>query len=706
MADLKPSDSNSPVRFVSPLTDKLLVRTVQGEEEIGGLFVFELELISTDNEMKFDDVVGQQVTTILVLEDDERFFNGYITEFRYLGIDGPYSRYHATIRPWFWLLTRTSDCRIFQKMKVTDIIKEVYRLNNMTDFEERYSGTYREWDYCVQYNESDFDFVSRLMEQEGIYYFFEHKADKHVLVMADDASAHETFPGFAEIPFNSNFDMLDASFDSLDTWAAVQSIMPGKYAIQDYDFENPKVDLLAKFSQKAGHTMPINDPEIFDYPGEYVNRDEGTNYVEIRLQELQCKQERMHATGGCRGLSPGYKFNLTDFKREDQNKEYLTVSISHEINNNGFFSGEDTGETVYRCKVEVMDVAKMPFRTPRRTPKPIVRGPQTAIVVGPSGDEIYTDKYGRVKVQFHWDRYGGKDENSSCWVRVSQLWAGAKWGGIHIPRIGQEVVVSFLEGDPDRPLITGSVYNANCMPPYTLEANKTQSGIKSRSSMDGGPDNFNEIRMEDKKGSEELYIHAEKDQNNIVENDETTNVGHDRTEDVGNNETISIGNNRQESVGNDETISIGNDRQETVGNDEAISVSNNRTRNVGKEETINIGESRTHSVGKDESILISDDQNVDIGKKQLIQIGADQNLAVGGERATDVGKDDSLVVGKKLVIDVGDSVTLKCGSAKITMKKDGTVSINGKDLTLKGSGKINVKASAKVTIKGSQTSVN
>jgi len=699
MSELKPKDADSPVRFVSPLKDKLLVRSVQGKEEMGRLFTFQLELISPSNELKFDDVVGQQVTTVLVLEDGERYFNGYITEFRYLGWDGVYSRYFATVRPWLWLLTRTTDCRVFQKMTVPDIIEKVFKLNTKVDYRLSLNAVYREWEYCVQYNESDFNFVSRLMEQEGIYYFFEHKADKHVMVLADDASAHESFPGFTNIQFNSAFQRLGSTPDTLDTWSAIQTIMPDRYAAKVYDFENPKVDLLSKYSpNKTTHDWPIDDPEIFDYPGYYVNREDGKSYVEIRLQELQCQQERMRATGGCRGLSPGCSFKLTDYAREDQNKEYLTISVEHEMNNNAYFSGEGTVAPVYRCEVEVMDKTKLPFRTPRKTPKPFVQGPQTAIVVGPSSEEIHTDRYGRVVVQFHWDRYGTNDENSSCWVRVSQLWAGTKWGGIHIPRIGQEVVVSFLEGDPDRPLITGSVYNANCMPPYELAGSKTQSGIKSRSTKEGGPDNFNEIRMEDRIGEEELYIQAEKNENIFVKND--------KGEKVGNNETIDIGNDRVETVGNDETITVQNDRKEQVGHDETLDVGNDRSRNVGKNETITIGENRTHTVGKTEKISIADDQNVDVGKNMGVVVGDSRDLNVGKDHNISIAKNESREVGKKLVITAGTSILLECGSASISMKKNGDIKIKGKNLVIEGSGKVGVKATSTVTIKGSQVAQN
>jgi len=537
------------------------------------------------------------------------------------------------------------------------------------------------------------------MEQEGIYYYFEHELGKHVMVLTDGSTTHEKYPDedYKEIPFDRGF-ALTSSNNSLDTWAAKQSIMPNKYAVQDYDFENPKLNLLAKYTKQSGHAWPLENPEIYDYPGEYVLRENGSNYAKIRLQELQCQQERMRAAGATRGLAPGFIFELTDYPRADQNKEYLTISIEHEINNHDFISGELSGKSIYRCQVEVMDKTKLPFRTPRKTPRPIVRGPQTALVVGPGGDEIFTDMYGRVKVQFHWDRYGLNDANSSCWVRVSQAWAGKNWGSMHIPRIGQEVIVSFLEGDPDRPIITGRVYNAANMPPYDLDTNKTQSGIKSRSTLQGSTDNFNEIRMEDKIGAEELYIQAEKDENILVKNN--------KTETVGNNETISIGHDREESVGNNETISVGKDRQETVGHDEDLSVSNNRTRNVGVDESIIIGGKRTHDVKKNENITIGVDQAIDVGKNQSIAVGSNRTLLVKQNHSITVDGSEDLTIGKTLVIDVADSILFTCGSSSLSMKKDGSIKLDGKDVVINGSGKINVKASGDVIIKGSKIAEN
>lgn len=691
------SDTKFPVKFQSDLGSDLFVSSMTGEEQLSGLFVFHLELVSEKDDLQFDDVVGLKVTTILELLNGQRFFNGYITEFSYVGTYDDFTRYRATVRPWFWFLTRTADCRIFQNMKVPDIIKQVFRDNDMTDFEERLSGQYRQWENCVQYRESDFNFIARLMEQEGIYFYFEHQADKHVLVMADDIAAHQVFPDFEKVPFHATFSSVNEDYaDHLDSWTANQYIVPDKYAVRDFNFKTPKLKLLAKIKDKTAHESPLPDAEIYDYPGEYMESESGKSYAKIRMQELQCKKEIVHASGTSRGMSPGCFFTLEDHPRDDQNKQYLVISVNHHIDNSQFVTGKTVKKDLYRCNLEVIDKTK-PYRATRKTPKPLVQGPQTAIVVGRAGDEIYTDEYGRVKVQFHWDRYGESDQHSSCWVRVSQLWAGAKWGGIHIPRIGQEVIVSFMEGDPDRPIITGRVYNADNMQPHELEQNKTQSGIKSHSTPGGGPDNFNEIRMEDKYEEEELYIQAEKDENILVKNN--------KDETVGNNETISIGHDREESVGNDETISVGKDRKESVGHDEDLSVSNNRTRNVGVNESITVGGSRVHEVAKNETITIGDDQNTNVGKNQAIGVDNNRAIDVKNDQAVSIGGSETREVGKKLVIDAGVSLLLKCGDASILLK-NGDIKIDGKNLILNASGKASIKSSGPLKVKGSTISEN
>jgi len=491
---------------------------------------------------------------------DVRYFNGLVGRFTQVGSTGTLGTYHATLYPWTWFLTRTADCRIFQNMTVPDIIKQVFRDSGYTDFEESLSGSYRIWEYCVQYRETDFNFVSRLMEQEGIYFYFLHLDGKHILKMTDSISGHDPIinPDVMFLPPTQN---ITSEQDYITSWSFSRDVQPGVFVHNDYDFKNPKANLEAKLSNPFAHTKA--DGEIYDYPGEYYNAGDGNTYVRSRLEEIQAQYERASGEGTVHTMYAGGLFSLTDCPRQDQNREYLVVGCSYQLTNNEYSSSPAASELEFNVSIDAID-SKTPFRSPRTTSKPMVQGPQTAVVTGPSGEEIWTDEYGRVKVQFHWDRYGKNDENSSCWIRVSNPWAGKKWGAIALPRIGHEVIVDFLEGDPDQPIITGRVYNGDNMPPYDLPANQTQSGMKSRSSKGGNGENFNEIRFEDKKGKEEVFIHAEKDQLNEVENDETTWVGHDRLETVDNDETIKIKGKRDEDVTKTEVVHIHQTRKHTI----------------------------------------------------------------------------------------------------------------------------------------------
>ena len=646
-----PIQANRDVSITTPLgPDVLLFHRLQMNEALGRLYSAELELLSEDEQVKIDDILGQLISVTLTLENGgERYFTGYVSDFSQVGRAEHMVRYQATLQPWMWFLSRTSDCRIFQQKTAPQIIEDVFRDCGFTDFENALSQEYRTWDYCVQYRESDFNFVSRLMEQEGIYYFFRHEQDKHMLVLADSPSAHSAFPGYGTIPYFPPDNQRRRDQDHIDGWLLSKSVQTGLVVLEDYDFTRPKANLQTQSKVTRKHANA--DYEVFDYPGEYQVFGDGEQYARRRIEEMQVGYERVQGQGDARGLAAGHVFSLEDYPREDQHREYLITSARYEIVSDEYYAtpgGAD--EDLFRCHFHAIDY-RTPFRALRNTPRPIVQGPQTAIVVGPAGEEIWTDKHGRVKVQFHWDRYGKADENSSCWVRVSQVWAGKKWGAMHIPRIGQEVIVEFLEGDPDRPIITGRVYNGDNMPVYDLPANQTQSGIKSRSTKNGTPENFNEIRFEDKKGQEQLYIHAEKNQDIVVENDETHWVGHDRTK----------------TIDNDETTTVGRDRTESVGRNETISIANNRTEDVGKNETISIAENRTEDVGKSETV------------------------AIGKDRSHDIGNDDALNVGKNLVINAGDSVLIKTGSASISMKKNGDITISGKTITIKGSGNVIIK---------------
>lgn len=536
--------------------DVLLFYRMNSVEELGRLFRFELDLLSEKHDLKFEDVLGQKMTVRLDLGvGKKRYFNGHVSSFTQSGTVGPLFCYHAVLRPWFWFLSLTSTCRIFQQKKIPDIITEVFAANGFTDYEKALSGSYKTWEYCVQYRETDFNFVSRLMEQQGIYYYFKHENDKHTMVLSDSVSSHSKFSGYEKVPFFPYTEGQQRERDHINVWSIHGEVQSGACALNDFDFKRPKANLNVRSAVKRSYVM--SELEIYDYPGEYVQTDEGEGYARYRVEELHSEHELLHGQGDARGLGAGNLFELTGHTRTDQNREYLIVSSSINMSSEEYGTSSTGGSSgfFFNCGITAIP-SQQAFRPARTTPKPLVQGLQTAIVVGPSGNEIYTDQYGRVKVHFHWDRYNKYDENASCWIRVAQLWAGAKWGAIHIPRIGQEVIVDFLEGDPDRPIITGRVYNADNMPPYDLPANMTQSGIKTRSTKGGSPTNINELRFEDKKGEECIFIQAEKDKEIRVKND--------RVEFVGNESHFIIKKDQLEQVKGDKHLTVKGDHNEKV----------------------------------------------------------------------------------------------------------------------------------------------
>jgi type VI secretion system secreted protein VgrG len=745
----------NPCLIKTPLPeDSLRLKSCKASEELSRLGEMAVTLLSSDPNISADKLLGKPVTVVVTLRDEtQREISGYVARFAQSSSDGRYYVYEMTVRPWLWLLTRTADCRIFQDQTVPDIVKAVFADHPVANFEFKLFRTYRKWNYCVQYRETDFNFVARLLEHEGIYWYFEHAKGKHKLILVDSASAHDAAAGHASLPFYGNTGQMPPDLDCVNEWAVSREVEPGKVVLTDHDFERPSTAL--QVDETHARSYDLSDAEVFDYPGSYTQAADGSQYAENRMEELQSAFEVFNGGANTVGLRVGHTLKLTRHPRDDQNAEYLVTWTTLHIQHPGYEA--NAGPAVFECDFGTTPSSQQ-YRPARLTPKPNVQGPQTAVVVGPAGEEIFTDKYGRVKLQFHWDRRGKKNEASSCWVSVSHPWAGKNFGVVHIPRIGQEVVVGFLEGDPDRPIIIGRVYNAEQMPPWELPANATQSGILTRSSKGGGYGNANALRFEDKKGSEQLWLHAEKNQDIEVENDETHWVGHDRsktidhdetvhvkhdrTETVDNNETITIGVNRSESVGNNEVISIGVNRTEDVGANETISIGANRTETVGANQSVSIGASetltvalqRTHAVGVNETIAVGAAQEVAIGAAQSITVGANQSTSVGVDqsntiganqtnkigadrkisvgkaqtttvakaRTTSVGEDDKLSVGKNLVITAADSISITTGSASITMKKDGTITIKGKDITIDGSGKINVKASSDIVMKGSK----
>ncbi|MCO7630602.1 type VI secretion system tip protein VgrG [Pseudomonas guariconensis] len=546
----------------SPLgPDVLILSEMGGSEELGRLFDYELQLTSDDPAIDLNQLLGKPMSLSLQLNlGSWRYFHGIVARCSQAVDKGQFASYRVTLRPWLWLLTRTSDCRIFQHQSAPQIIKQVFRDLGFSDFEDALSRSYREREYCVQYRETSFDFVSRLMEEEGIYYFFRHEQDRHVLVLADAYGAHQQAPGYESVPFYPP-DGQHRERDHINDWYLAQEVQPGSLELNDYDFQRPSARIDVRSAMPRPHQA--GDYPLYDYPGAYAQTQDGEHYARTRLEALQSLHERVELRGNARGLGSGHLFNLTGFTRQDQNREYLIVAARYYVAQERLETGGGSASAQFESNLSCID-AQQSYRPVASTLRPIVKGPQTAVVVGPAGEEIWTDQYGRVKVHFHWDRHDQSNENSSCWIRVSQAWAGKNWGSMQVPRIGQEVIVSFLEGDPDRPIITGRVYNAEQTVPYDLPAGATQSGMKSRSSKGGSPANFNEIRMEDKKGAEQLYIHAERNMDTVVEQNETLSVGISRTKSVGMIEMVTIGQDRIRAVRHHDTLLVGASKTDSI----------------------------------------------------------------------------------------------------------------------------------------------
>lgn len=754
--------------------DELIVTALRGEDAVSAGFAFSLDLVGRALSVKPEDMLGRALAIEAEASEPKRWFHGLVTRFELVGIEERRAFYAAELSPWLHLLGLTTDCRIFQNLSVVEIVEAIFAKYPEARFEKRLQGSYAPRDYCVQFDESDRDFVQRLLEHEGVFTFFEHAEDGHTLVLTDDPGRLKPAEGQETVPFYAQAEAPRRDRDYLSEWVPASTLRTRAFVHTDYDFEKPALSLLAK---ATGEPRPAGFVgEAYRQPGAHRALDRGDALAKLRLEELQAAHVRVRAAGTARGLGPGCRFTLSGFPREDQNAAHFVVSARWRIVDPEYDSaGAGAGGETWRVEI-VAAPAALAFRPPRVTPRPVMRGPQTATVVGPAGEEIFTDRHGRVKVQFHWDRLGKRDENSSCFVRVSSAWAGAGWGFIQIPRIGQEVIVDFLDGDPDRPIITGRVYNAAEMPPYGLPGSATQSGWRSSSSPGGG--GYNELMFEDKAGAELVNFQAQKDHALLVKNDRSKLVQHDQSDRIDNNARHSVGVNLDEDVGSNKTTKVGIDRTVSIGSNDGESVGKNRTLSVGADETItvganstetigashtqtvalvqtvtvgaaridtvgaaeartvgaaqintigatravNVGASQSHdigtsdswNVGSDQSVTIGGGQSFSVGKGRTAKIGADDATEVGGARAlkiakgslVEIGEDGAIKVGKDCLIDAGDSIVLKCGSAAIAMKKDGTITIEGKDITVTGSGKINVKASGEITMKGSKINQN
>lgn len=517
--------------------DALLLTAFNGEEELSEPFNFQLEMLSMKSDIASRDIVGKKITfRISQGEDKIRYFNGYVNRFVASSVTAQGMRlYRAEVVPWLWFLTRTADCRIFQNQTVPQIIEQVFADHKeIKDYEiTEVKGAHPKREYCVQYRETDFNFISRLMEEEGIFYWFRHEEDRHTLIMADHKGAYKDLPDKeAEYASGTSETLAQAQ---LHSWEHRHEFRPGKWVQTDYNFKTPSTKLHTS-TQTIVDLPDMKKYEVFDYPGRYGVREDGDQLTKLRMEETEACCDQVNASGTYCSFMPGGKFTLKRHEcTSEEGKSYLVTSVQHSAEDQTYFSGGSSSQRY--SNVLTCIPADVVFRPTCKTQKPFVHGPQTAVVVGPSGEEIHTDEFGRVKVQFHWDRYGKMDENSSCFIRVSHPWAGKGWGSVSIPRIGQEVIVDFIEGDPDQPIITGRVYNAETMPPYGLPAGGVVSGIKSNTHKGKG---YNEMSMDDTAGKEKITIHGQYDMNTTVEHDQTNTVKNDFTETIKKNAKIEI----------------------------------------------------------------------------------------------------------------------------------------------------------------------
>ncbi|MDP9603233.1 UNVERIFIED_ORG: type VI secretion system secreted protein VgrG [Variovorax paradoxus] len=494
------------VKIQTPAGDSLQFRQLVGREALSQLYAFDVELLGNSNNVDPKTLLGKASTVSVETEGGVRYLGGIVTRFGLQQEDARHSFYRMRLRPWLWLATRRSDFRIFQGKSVPDIVMEVLGRYGHPIEKKLTRGDYRVWDYCVQYHESDFDFVSRLCELEGIYYHFRHEASQHVLVFADDiANSHGPLPGGEEVRYHPLEKSGMGQRERIYAWEIAEEVRSGHHYNDDYDFEKPKAELSHLRQMPPGHDHDAY--ENYDWPGGFVQHGDGEAYARIRNEEQLSQRNRITGRSNLRELATGHTLRLTGHPKADQNQQYLLVGVSYHLQENLQASEgvEGTEGSVQRFAFEAQPTSYA-WRPLRTTSKPRTRGPQTAMVVGPSGEEIWTDKYGRIKVQFHWDRLGQENEHSSCWVRVSTAWAGATFGMTSVPRIGMEVIVDFLNGDPDYPIVTGCVHNADTMPSWELPGQKHLSGIRSRE-LGGGRGNH--LVLDDTQGKIQAQLRSD-----------------------------------------------------------------------------------------------------------------------------------------------------------------------------------------------------
>jgi type VI secretion system secreted protein VgrG len=604
--------------------DVLLLTGLRGHEGISQLFRFDLQLLSENSALDFDTIIGKNVTIRINQPDHtDRFFNGIVSRFAQIGSTTNFTAYEAEVVPALWLLTRTSDCKIFQMMTAPDIIQAVFGTYGLSNVRYSLQATYPVREYTVQYRETDFNFVSRLMEEYGIFYFFEHSNGVHTLVLADANAAFAACPGQSTLRYQTTFGAARLDEDVVTGWADRREMRSARYSLMDFNFKTPPLNLQANVDSVLPPPAGMSF-EQYDYPGDYLVKDVGESLATVRIEEEEAQTVLTHGDSNCRSFTSGYTFDLVEHPRDSLNQTYILRSVEHRASES-YEAGPDFEGFNYSNRFMCLPLS-IRFRAPRVTPKPVIQGMQTAVVCGVPGEEIYVDNFGRIKVQFHWDRFGTRDENSSCWIRVAQNWAGKRWGFVFIPRIGMEVLVGFLEGDPDQPMVMGCVYNADQIQPYALPDYKTRSVLRTDSTLGGGK--CNEIRFEDLAGEEEFYMHASREFNIHVKED------------------------RHETVEGERHLEVYKDRIETVGQNMYRKVAQDDVREIGADQSVKIGGNLIHDIGGSHSEKVGMDQQVKAGMNITLDAGIQITLKASGGFIT-IGPSGVTIQGTMVLINSG-----------------------------------------------------
>ncbi len=664
-------DTNTSLSLTASSLASLYPASIFGDESLNHLGQCVLNGLNDGTPLTLSTAIATHVTATLHNDALLRPLDALVAEICQLPADATAERYQLVLRPWLWWLTLASNNRVFQNLSTSDIVTTIFKAHAFTDFKLSLSGSYTPREYCIQYGETDFAFVSRLLEEEGIFWFFTHEDGKHTLVLADSNDAFPPIPNGPKVPYLGQR-LGERELHGIRSGQLSLQAVAGAYRTTDYAFTTPSTSLYDQAEAVAGPRS------VYEHPGGYSAKARGDALSKQRVDGLRSQEKRFVGESDCRWLVPGHWFTLTGHDDASLNIDWVVTSVTHEANHEQ-----------YRNRFEAIPKAT-PFRPMRSTPKPRMHT-QTALVVGKSGEEIWTDEYGRIKLQFPWDRDGKNDEASSCWVRVVLPWSGKGFGMQFVPRIGQEVIVTFIDGDPDRPLVTGCVYNGDNALPYALPANQTQSGIKTNSSKGGG--GFNELRFEDKKDAEEVFLQAQKDFKTNVLNDTTVTVGHD--------ETLTVQNARTRTVKEgDETVTLEKGKRSVTiqtGSD-TLDVKDSRTVKVGADQTHSTGGNYEHKVTGNYNLTVDGNLTIKVTGTLTLQSGGSFAIKSGADLAAQASTSISQKAGTSLSNQAGTSLENKAGT---TMTNDAGIS-----LTNKGGAEQTVDGGGMLTIKGGLVKVN